>query len=346
MYSAEHYLGAVLKLLVGDIGGTNARFGYQKNKGTNIEQVEFLNCADFDNIEDAVTYYISKNSLSVENLSLSVAGPCGNNFIKLTNNHWSFDKKDLLIKTNCNSILAINDFAAQGLGFTSLFKTQSNFLDKKILEQNNLQLLNQATSLDGTNVLITGPGTGLGVGTLVFIDNVPLPIQGEGGNVHFSPASLKEVRLLEWLSTKMDYVSTEEVLSGRGLVNIYNYLCFEGNHVAKMSTADQIGLAAKEGDALARNAAKLMIEIFATSIANNILVTGSQKCVIICGGISAKLSEFFDDSLFFERLGNKGKYRNYVSDVPILLSFDNNNGLKGSAEAFYNPFFQMQKISN
>ena len=80
--------------------------------------------------------------------------------------------------------------------------------------------------------------------------------------------------------------------------------------------------------------------------ANNILVTGSQKCVIICGGISAKLSEFFDDSLFFERLGNKGKYRNYVSDVPILLSFDNNNGLKGSAEAFYNPFFQMQKISN
>ena len=335
-----------MKLLVGDIGGTNARFGYQENKGSDVEKVEFLNCADFDNIEDAVIHYISKNNLSVENLSLSVAGPCGDNFIKFTNNNWSFDKKDLLIKTNCNSILAINDFAAQGLGFTSLFKTQSNFLDKKILEQNNLQSLNQGTSLDGTNVLITGPGTGLGVGTLVFIDNVPLPIQGEGGNVHFSPASLEEVRLLEWLSTKMDYVSTEEVLSGRGLVNIYKYLCFKGNYVAKMSTADQIGLAAKEGDALARKAARLMIEIFATSIANNILVTGSKKCVIICGGISAKLSDFFDDSLFFERLGNKGKYRNYVSDVPILLSFDNNNGLKGSAEAFYNPFFQMQKISS
>ena len=335
-----------MKLLVGDIGGTNARFGYQENKGSDVEKVEFLNCADFDNIEDAVIHYISKNNLYVENLSLSVAGPCGDNFIKFTNNNWSFDKKDLLIKTNCNSILAINDFAAQGLGFTSLFKTHLNFLDKKILEQNNLQSLNQGTSLDGTNVLITGPGTGLGVGTLVFIDNVPLPIQGEGGNVHFSPASLEEVRLLEWLSTKMDYVSTEEVLSGRGLVNIYKYLCFKGNYVAKMSTADQIGLAAKEGDALARKAARLMIEIFATSIANNILVTGSKKCVIICGGISAKLSDFFDDSLFFERLGNKGKYRNYVSDVPILLSFDNNNGLKGSAEAFYNPFFQMQKISS
>tara|TARA_B100001063_G_scaffold194152_1_gene185639 strand:- start:1414 stop:1848 length:435 start_codon:yes stop_codon:yes gene_type:complete len=144
----------------------------------------------------------------------------------------------------------------------------------------------------------------------------------------------------------MEYVSTEDVLSGRGLINIYNYLCFEGNHISEMSTADQIGLAAKEGNELAQNAVRLMVEIFATSIANNILVTGSKKCAIICGGISAKLSGFFCDSKFFERLGSKGKYKNYVSDVPILLSFDDNNGLKGSAEAFYNPFFQIQKISN
>ena len=335
-----------MKLLVADIGGTNARFGYQKNKGADIEKVEFLNCADFDNIDHAANHYISKNNLSVENLSLSVAGPCGDNFIKFTNNHWSFDKKDLLSKTNCNTLLAINDFAAQGLGFTGLFKAGSNFLDKKILEKHKLQLLNQGTSLESTNVLITGPGTGLGVGTLIFIDSVPLPIQGEGGNVHFSPASKEEVKLLEWLSTKKDYVSTEEVLSGRGLVNIYNYLCFKENDVSELSTADQIGIAAKKGNNLARNAVKLMIEIFATSIANNILVTGSKKCVIICGGISTKLSNFFSDSKFFERLGNKGKYRNYVLDVPILLTFDDNNGLKGSAEAFYNPFFQMQKISN
>ena len=335
-----------MKLLVADIGGTNARFGYQKNKGANIEKVEFLNCADFDNIDHAANHYISKNNLSVENLSLSVAGPCGDNFIKFTNNHWSFYKKDLLSKTNCNTLLAINDFAAQGLGFTTLFKARTNFLDKHILDRHNLYLLKKGRILEEGNVLITGPGTGLGVGTLVFIDNIPLPIQGEGGNVHFSPASLEEMKLLEWLSKKIDYVSTEEVLSGRGLVNIYNYLCFKINKAADMSTADQIGLAAKEGNKLARNAARLLFEIFATSIANNILVTGSQKCVIICGGISSKLSDVFNDSKFYERLSNKGKYKNYVSDVPILLSFEDNNGLRGSAEAFYNPFFQKQKVSS
>ena len=333
-----------MKLLVADIGGTNARFGYQENNGSEIKHVEFLNCVDFANIGQAIAHYVSKNSLNIENLSLSIAGPCGDNFVKFTNNHWSFDKIDLLNETNCNSLLAINDFAAQGLGFTDMFSSHSSFLDKKILDRHQLVLLHHGKSLDGTNVLITGPGTGLGVGTLVFINNVPLPIQGEGGNVHFSPASNEEIKLLEWLSSKTDYVSTEEVLSGRGLVNIYNYLCFKENHTSEMSTADQIGIAAKEGNILARNAARLMVEIFATSIANNILVTGSQKCVIICGGISAKLSDVFKDSKFHERLRHKGKYKNYVSDVPILLSFDDNNGLKGSAEAFYNPFFQKQKV--
>ena len=334
-----------MKLLVADIGGTNARFGYQENNGSEIKHVEFLNCVDFANIGQAIAHYVSKNSLNIENLSLSIAGPCGDNFVKFTNNHWFFDKIDLLNETNCNSLLAINDFAAQGLGFTDMFSSHSSFLDKKILDRHQLVLLHHGKSLDGTNVLITGPGTGLGVGTLVFINNVPLPIQGEGGNVHFSPASNEEIKLLEWLSSKTDYVSTEEVLSGRGLVNIYNYLCFKENYKSEMSTADQIGIAAKEGNILARNAARLMVEIFATSIANNILVTGSQKCVIICGGISAKLSDVFKDSKFHERLRNKGKYKNYVSDVPILLSFDDNNGLKGSAEAFYNPFFQKQKVS-
>ena len=334
-----------MKLLVADIGGTNARFGYQENNGSEIKHVEFLNCVDFANIGQAIAHYVSKNSRNIENLSFSIAGPCGDNFVKFTNNHWFFDKIDLLNETNCTSLLAINDFAAQGLGFTDMFSSHSSFLDKKILDRYQLVLLHHGKSLDGTNVLITGPGTGLGVGTLVFINNVPLPIQGEGGNVHFSPASNEEIKLLEWLSSKTDYVSTEEVLSGRGLVNIYDYLCSKENHTSEMSTADQIGIAAKEGNILARNAARLMVEIFATSIANNILVTGSQKCVIICGGISAKLSDVFGDSKFYERLCNKGKYKNYVSDVPILLSFDDNNGLKGSAEAFYNPFFQRQKVS-
>ena len=170
-----------MKLLVADIGGTNARFGYQENIKSEINHIEFLNCVDFKNIDHAILHYISKNQLVVDNLSLSIAGPCEDNLIKFTNNNWFFKKNELLKKIGCNSLLAVNDFAAQGLGFTSFFKNNFNFLDKEVLKDHKLYLLKSGKIIDNSNVLITGPGTGLGVSTLLFFDNGLLPIQGEGG---------------------------------------------------------------------------------------------------------------------------------------------------------------------
>ena len=333
-----------MKLLVADIGGTNARFGYQKNKEAEIEHIEFFNCVDFKNIDHAILHYISKNQLFVDNLSLSIAGPCEDNLIKFTNNHWFFKKAELLKKIGCKSLLAVNDFAAQGLGFTSFFKNNLNFLDKKVLKDHKLNLLKSGKPIDNSNVLVTGPGTGLGVGTLIFFDDMLIPIQGEGGNVNFSPTTKLETDLLRWLTDRMNYVSTEEVLSGRGLVNIYEYLISRNKCVPQFSTAEEIGQAAINGDTISKDAAILMIEIFATSIANNILITGSQKCVIICGGISVKLQGLFVKSRFFERLKSKGRYEEYIDKVPILLSYDKNNGLKGAAEAFYNPFIKSKTV--
>ncbi len=333
-----------MKLLVADIGGTNARFGYQKNKEAEIGHIEFLNCIDFENIESAMSHYIAKNQLTVENFSLSIAGPCEDNLVKLTNNHWFFEKTELLRKIGCKSLLTINDFAAQGLGFTSLFKNRSNFLDEGVLKEHKLHLLKVGNFIDNSNILVTGPGTGLGVSTLILFDNILIPIQGEGGNANFSPATELEIDLLRWLLKKMNYVPTEEVLSGRGLVNIYNFLISRKNCASQFSTAEEIGHAAIKGDEISCCAAKMMIEIFATSIANNILITGSQKCVIICGGIPAKLHDLFIESNFFERLRSKGRYQEYVDKVPILLSYDENNGLKGASEAFFNPFFKTHAL--
>ena len=105
-----------MSLLVADIGGTNARFGFQKLKGSEITAVQFLECKDFLKIEDAIKFYIASNNLIIKNLSLSVAGPCSKNIVKLTNNHWQFDKRKILEEFGCTSILAINDFAAQDWG--------------------------------------------------------------------------------------------------------------------------------------------------------------------------------------------------------------------------------------
>jgi glucokinase len=99
-----------MNLLVADIGGTNARFGFKKNMRSEIKFINHLKCIDYNNIDDALSFYINKNKLKIDNMVLSVAGPCASNTIKLTNNNWVFEKNQLSKKFSVKSFLAINDF--------------------------------------------------------------------------------------------------------------------------------------------------------------------------------------------------------------------------------------------
>ncbi len=332
-----------MRLLVADIGGTNARFGFQKEKNSEITCVQFLACKDFIKIEDAIDCYINSNNLTIKNLSLSVAAPCSKNVVKFTNNHWTFDKRKILKKFGCFSVLVINDFAAQGLGFSNFFQSEKISFSSEVLNKHRLVLLKKGIPQENTNVLVTGPGTGLGVCTLAKIGSDILPIQGEGGNVHFSPANQLEIEILNFLSKKIKYVSTEEVLSGRGLENIYQFLLSKYKSQGAKLSAREIGESALNNEKLSIQAARIMFEILGVSIANNILVNGCQRSVVICGGISNKLKSIIKESDFFTALENKGRYTEYVANVPIFLSIDDNNGLKGAAEAFFNIFFQKSK---
>ncbi len=332
-----------MNLLVADIGGTNARFGFQKNKSSEVTNIEFLECKDFPKIEDAIKFYIASNNLIIKNLSLSVAGPCSKNVVKLTNNHWHFEKRKILKKFGCSSILAINDFAAQGLGFSNFFKARKVSFSSTVLKKHKIIVLKKGIPQEKTNILITGPGTGLGICTLSKIGSELFPIQGEGGNVHFSPANKLEIEILQFLSKKMQYVSTEELLSGRGLENIYKFLLYKHKIKGTKKSAKEIGESALNNNKIAKKAAKIMFEILGTSISNNILINGCQRGVVICGGISSKLQSIILESNFLSAVENKGRYSDYVGMVPIFLSVDDNNGLKGAAEAFHNTFFQDSK---
>ena len=332
-----------MSLLVADIGGTNARFGFQKLKGSEITAVQFLECKDFPKIEDAIKFYIASNNLIIKNLSLSVAGPCSKNIVKLTNNHWQFDKRKILKEFGCTSILAINDFAAQGLGLSEFFRSKKISFSSKVLKRHKIVVLKKGIPQEKTNILVTGPGTGLGICSLSKIGSDIFPIQGEGGNVHFSPANKLEIEILQFLSKKMDYVSTEELLSGRGLENIYKFLLKKHKRKETKKSAKEIGESALNNDKISKQASKIMFEILGTSISNNILVNGCQRGVVICGGISSKLKSIILESNFLSAVENKGRYSDYVGKVPIFLSVDDNNGLKGAAEAFHNIFFQDSK---
>ena len=337
-----------MKLLVADIGGTNARFAYQEENSSDLNNFAYLKCSDYKNIYNAIEYYQQKNNLDIENMSIAVASTTKNNDIKFTNNHWNFKQSDFLKYFNLNKLIFVNDFVAQCLSLASFYKdiSENRTLNDKLLNDYDLKTIKSGTPIKNAPLLVTGPGTGLGVCTLLNINNYPLAIEGEGGHSSFAPNSDLEIELLQHLRKKYDHVSNERIVSGSGIEEIYEFICFKNKSPSENLKAPIIGDNAIRGEHKAYETIKLFFSIFGTVISSVILINGAQSGVVIAGGITPKLQTILNKSNFELNLLNKGRRYDYVKTVPIWLTENNNNGLIGASKAIVNPHYKSKILSN
>ncbi len=337
-----------MKLLVADIGGTNARFAYQEENSSDLNNFAYLKCSDYENIYNAIEYYQQKNNLDIENMSIAVASTTKNNDIKFTNNHWNFKQSDFLKYFNLNKLIFVNDFVAQCLSLASFYKdiSENRILNDKLLNDYDLKTIKSGTPIKNAPLLVTGPGTGLGVCTLLNINNYPLAIEGEGGHSSFAPNSDLEIELLQHLRKKYDHVSNERIVSGSGIEEIYEFICFKNKSPSENLKAPIIGENAIRGEHKAYETIKLFFSIFGTVISSVILINGAQSGVVIAGGITPKLQTILNKSNFELNLLNKGRRYDYVKTVPVWLTENNNNGLIGASKAIVNPHYKSKILSN
>ena len=337
-----------MKLLVADIGGTNARFAYQEKDNGKLNNFTYLKCADFENIYDAIEYYQQTNNLDIENMSIALASHTTKDSIKFTNNHWKFKQSEIFKYFSLNKLIFVNDFVAQCLSLASFYKniSQNKLLNKKILNVYNLKTIKNGTPIKNAPLLVTGPGTGLGVCTLLNINNYPLAIEGEGGHSSFAPNSDLEIELLQYLRKKYDHVSNERIVSGSGIEEIYEFICFKHKSPFENLKAPIIGENALNGEPKAYETIKLFFSIFGTIISSVILINGAQSGVVIAGGITPKLHSILNESDFELNFLNKGRRYDYVKTVPIWLTENNNNGLIGASKAIVNPHYISKILSN
>jgi glucokinase len=336
-----------MKLLVADIGGTNARFAYKDDVSNELSNFSYLKCTDFENIFDAIKYYQEENNLHIKNMSIAVASTTKHDAIKFTNNHWNFKQSEVFESFKLDKLIFINDFVAQSLCFSTFYKdlTIDPSLNNKTALNNNLDIVRPGIPIIKAPLLVTGPGTGLGVCTLLNLDGSSISIEGEGGHSSFAPNSDIEVELLQFLRKKYDHVSNERIVSGSGIEEIFKFiLSRQGKQSSKMK-APEIGEKALLGELDALNSVKLMFSILGTIVSSVILINGAQGGVILSGGITPKLHKIFKESNFEKNLLNKGRRYNYIKDVPIWLTKDNNNGLKGALNAIDNPHYKDKVIT-
>ena len=336
-----------MKLLVADIGGTNARFAYKDNASNELSNFSYLKCSDFENIFDAIKFYQNENNLEIENMSIAVASTTKHDTIKFTNNNWHFKQTKIFEYFKLNKLIFINDFVAQSLCFSSFYKslTKDPSSNNKNALKYNLDIIRPGIPIITAPLLVTGPGTGLGVCTLLNSHGSSIAIEGEGGHSSFAPNSDIEVELLQFLRKKYDHVSNERIVSGSGIEEIFNFMLYRQGKQSSKIKAPEIGKKALSGEQDALNSIKLMFSILGTIVSSAILINGAQSGVILSGGITPKLHKIFEESDFEKNLLNKGRRFNYIKDVPIWLTKDNNNGLKGALDAIDNPHYKDKVIT-
>jgi glucokinase len=194
----------------------------------------------------------------------------------------------------------------------------------------------------GAPIGIIGPGTGLGVSTLVPIPNGGEPsdrtrwiaLPGEGGHVTLPTVEPREAAIVEWLQRAgRAHISAERLLCGAGLEAIYAAVtALDGEAGAALTAAEVTGRAKDGADRHAAEAVRIFCALLGTVAGNLALTVGARGGVYIAGGIVPKLGDLFDSSDFRARFVAKGRMHAYLDPVPTYVMTNELPAFLGLAE--------------
>ena len=297
--------------LLGDVGGTNARFGWQANAHSGIEHVLVLPCAAHETLEAAIRTYLELKSLPMPRAgALGIANPITGDAIRMTNHHWSFSISEMQRSLGLQQLNVINDFTALALALPSIAK------------DNLVQVGGTVAEAYAPKALI-GAGTGLGVSGLIPTDANDhwVAIAGEGGHVTLAAQTESEYRVIELIRQRYGHVSAERVLSGQGLVDLYLAL----RQLQKQQPVDVAGAAEitawalQDKDPLALQSIDMFAGFLGSVTGDLALTLGARGGVYLGGGIVPRWLGWFETSQFRERFEAKGRFKAYLKDIPVWV---------------------------
>jgi glucokinase len=299
--------------LVGDIGGTNARFGLVSPTGEVVHARTF-SVDDFPRIEDAITAYLAERGGGFDRPrrgAIAIASAITGDRVAMTNHPWDFSIAGLRSGLGFERLEVINDFTAVALALPHLRDTD------------RLQI-GGGTAAAGAPLGVIGPGSGLGVSGLVPCGGDTgsdwVALTGEGGHATFAPGDDRESAIIDHLRRHFDHVSAERVISGPGIVNLYTALAALAGTPSRGYTAAQItDPATGEADPLCAEATRLFCGMLGATAGNLALTLGARGGVYIAGGIVPRLGQRFAASPFRERFEAKGRFQAYLAAIPTFV---------------------------
>ena len=311
-------------LLIGDIGGTNARFALANPNSPGFSTQKDYACADFATADLAIRAYLDEiSSPQPSVICLAAAGPIVGNSVRCTNNHWTIDGDAVRAEFAGATVALLNDFEAIAYSIPFLGDGDSQPIG-----------LPETLEFDQHRFMfgIVGPGTGLGYAALCKRDGVLVPITGEGGHQGFAPESQVQLDMLAMLRQRYDRVSNERVVSGPGIQNIYRALTkMHGENEKELSAAEIFARAENAKDPRAEEAVQLFFEVLGQIAGNLAISLSTTDGVYIAGGIARRYPQLLAMSRFRSGFENKGPHRSLMEKIPTRLITHQEPGLMGAS---------------
>ena len=316
------------QIVAADIGGTHARFAIATLDGRTVAKLGeavTLRTAEHASFETAWEEFERRSGGTLpQELAMAVAGPVGGEQLQLTNNPWVIRPALLGDKLVAGGLTVVNDFGAVAHAVAALDGTAFQ------------SLCGPDRPLPAEGVIsIIGPGTGLGVAALLRHANGSYnAIETEGGHVDFAPLDALEDRILAHLRKNFRRVSVERLISGRGLMNIYESLgAIEGQPLA-IRDDQSLWAAALDGSDSLASAALDRFCLCLGAVAGDLALAQGAAAVVIGGGVGLRLADHLPRSGFSSRFIAKGRFERRMAALPVKLITYPQPGLFGAAAAF------------
>ncbi|MXV43581.1 glucokinase [Saccharibacter sp. 17.LH.SD] len=310
-----------------DIGGTHARFaiatideGHVVELGKDVT----LKCAEHASLALAWEAFEREIDRPVpREAGIAVACPISGDILKMTNNPWIIQPSQLKARLGLDDFALVNDFGAVGHAVAQVGPDYMR------------HLCGPEIDLPSEGVIsIIGPGTGLGVASLLRRNGQYAVMETEGGHVDFAPLDGVEDRILSALRSRFRRVSVERIVSGPGLSNLYEVIGELQNRPLVLKDNRALWTTAMAGTDTMASAALERFCLSLGSVAGDLALAHGAKGVVVAGGLGQRLADILPHSGFAERFVAKGRFENMMSEMPVKIITHPQPGLYGAAAAY------------
>jgi glucokinase len=318
-------------ILAGDIGGTKTHLALFSVEGKKLkyESEETYPSKEYSGLEPVVREFLAGSKASITRACFGVAGPVVEDWVKTPNLPWVIHGAQVAEAVKLPGVDLLNDLEAAAFGVFTL-------------EPDEFIALNQGIARRPGNKALIAAGTGLGEALLYDDGHDYHPIASEGGHGDFAPRDELEIDLLRYLIPNFGRVSYERVVSGPGISNIYDFLRDSGRYDEPLEFKKELAASADRSAAISRaalagappicvKALDVFVSVYGAEAGNLALRAKAIGGVYVGGGIAPKLESKLRDGTFMRAFVEKGRYKEFVSAIPVYVILNDKTALQGAA---------------